>query len=224
MIVQCKDVPLRSWAKMFTVGIGRSKMPLSSLISEGNIKIPSSTAIFNMTSAKNCPSLKLGLCQAYCNGKHICYAKKAEREYRKNVLPYRMRQEEYWKNVTPNEFVVDFVLLNSLKVKPFSAIRLNEAGDFVSQKCVDKAEKIASMLHRFGIRCYCYTSRSDLNFSKCRYLVISGSNFKKDGVSNIFKIIGNKKELPKGYGICRGDCSVCKRCLLRNMKTCVIKH
>lgn len=223
-MVQCKDVPLRSWAKMFTTGVGRSKMPLAKLLSEGNIKIPPETAIFNMTSAKNCPSLKLGLCQAFCDGKHICYAKKAEYSCYPNVLPYRMMQEEYWKNITANEFVVDFVLVNSLKAKPFTSLRFNESGDFTDQRCVDKAEKIASMLHRFGIRCYNYTSRKDLDFSRCRYLVVSGSNFTKKGISNIFKIIKNKKELPKGFGLCKGNCRVCKRCLMRNMKTCVIKH
>ena len=86
-MIQCKDVPLRSWALMFTNGLGKKKVKLGSLLSEGNIKIPSTTAIFNMTSAKDCPSLKLGLCKAFHNGKNICYAKKSETEWRKNVLP-----------------------------------------------------------------------------------------------------------------------------------------
>lgn len=223
-MIKCKDFPLRSWARMFSLGSGIKKMELSSFITEGNIKIPSTTAIFNMTSAKNCPSLKLGLCKAFHNGKHICYAKKPERSYRKAVLPFRLRQEKYWEKVTANEFVVDFIFINSLKVNPFSAIRFNESGDFVSQKCVYKAEKIASMLHRFGIKCYCYTSRSDLGFSKCRYLYVSGSGFTKKGISNIFQIINSKKDLPKGYGLCKGDCSVCKRCQMRNLKTGVVRH
>jgi len=223
-MIQCKDVPLRSWALMFSNGLGKKKVKLGSLLSAGNIKIPSSTAIFNMASAKDCPSLKLGLCKAFFNGKHICYAKKSETECRKNVLPYRRRQAAYWKDVTANEFVVEFILINSMKVKPFSHIRFNESGDFISQSCIDKAEKIARMLHRFGVKCYCYTSRSDLNFSKCRHLIVSGSNFKKSGISNIFKIIANKKDLTKGYKLCKGDCRDCNRCMLRNMKTCIIKH
>jgi hypothetical protein len=223
-MIQCKDIPLRTWASMFMLGVGKKKVRLGSLIGEGNLKIPSTTAIFNMTSAKDCPSLKLGLCKAFFNGKHICYAKKSENEMRKNVLPYRRRQEAYWREVTANEFVSEFILINSTKRNPFKYIRFNESGDFISQDCVDKAEKIANMLHRFGVKCYCYTSRSDLNFSKCRYLVVSGSNFKRSGISNIFKIIGNKKELTKGYKLCVGDCKVCNRCTLKNMKTCIVKH
>jgi hypothetical protein len=223
-MLQSKDVPLRSWALMFMLGAGKGKVRLGSLISEGNIKVPSTTAIFNMTSAKDCPSLKLGLCKAYFSGKHICYAKKAENEMRKNVLPYRRRQEAYWREVSANEFVSEFILINSMKRNPFKYIRFNESGDFISQDCVDKAEKIAKMLHRFGIKCYCYTSRSDLNFSKCRYLVVSGSNFKRAGISNIFKIIGKESELKKGYKLCVGDCKVCNRCTFKNMKTCIVKH
>jgi hypothetical protein len=139
-------------------------------------------------------------------------------------LPYRKRQEEFWKNTTAEEFVVQFLLLNSLKVKPFTALRLNEAGDFWTQECVDKAEQIARKLQNYNITVYCYTSRSDLDYSKVRALRISGSGFKKEGITNVFKIITDKKEKPKGYGICPMSCKVCTRCLKTGMKTCVIKH
>jgi hypothetical protein len=56
---------------------------------EGNRKIPKSTAIFNMSSALNCPSKKLGLCKAASQGAK-CYARKAEILY-PQVLPYRER-------------------------------------------------------------------------------------------------------------------------------------
>lgn len=45
-----------------------------SFISRGNKKLPSSTMIFNLTSARNCPARKLGLCTI----KPRCYADHSE--------------------------------------------------------------------------------------------------------------------------------------------------
>ena len=222
-IIQCKNIPLKSFAILYTNGKGKSFCPLSNLISSGNIKIPSTTAIFNMSSATDCPSARLGLCKAKLQGAK-CYALKSEYSYRPNVLKYRKLQEKYWKNITSKEFVSQFILINSLKQKPFNLIRFNESGDFHSQECLNKAEEISMMLRRFGIRCYCYTSRNDLDFSKIKHLVVSGSGFIKKGISNEFKIIGKKEKIPKGYGICKGNCKICKRCTMRNLKTCIRKH
>ena len=113
-----RDVSLRSFAKILTYGKGKSFCELNQLLSDGNIKVSNTTAIFNMSSATDCPSLKLGLCKAIFNGKHVCYAKKAEREFRPEVLPYRRRQEEFWQKVTAEEFVAQFLLINALKVNP----------------------------------------------------------------------------------------------------------
>ena len=44
------------------------------LFSYGNSKLPTETLIVNITSAHNCPSDKLGLCN--CND--VCYAKNAK--------------------------------------------------------------------------------------------------------------------------------------------------
>jgi hypothetical protein len=219
-----KEVSLASYAKILTAGKGKSFCELNGLLAEGNTKIPTTTAIFNMGSAKECPSLKLGLCAAYVNGKHVCYAKKSECEYRPTVLPYRQKQAKFWKSVTADEFIAQFLLINALKVKPFTALRFNEAGDFYGQACVDKAEKIATVLKRYGVTCYCYTSRSDLDFSKAKNLVVSGSGFMKDGIKNEFKIVKVKADKPKGYGVCIGDCRKCKRCQVRGLKTVVILH
>jgi len=215
---------LSSYAKILTAGVGKDFCPLNKLISEGNIKLPSTTAIFNMSSAHDCPSLKLGLCKAYVDGKHVCYAKKAEYSHHPEVLPYRRRQEKFWLDITAEGFVSQFLLINALKVKPFTALRMNEAGDFHSQECVDKAEKIATLLKRYGVICYCYTSRSDLTYTNCKNLIVSGSGFVKDGINNLFTIIKKKEDKPKGFGICKGDCKVCSRCQKRGLNTAVILH
>ena len=59
---------IRHLAKLLVWDINKdskdSIIPLKKLLRSGNKKIPSSTAIFNMASAHNCPSKKLGLCKA----------------------------------------------------------------------------------------------------------------------------------------------------------------
>jgi hypothetical protein len=214
---------LKAYLRLYSKA-NREVNPLASLIIPGNHKIPKTTAIFNMGSATDCPSYKLGLCQAIVNGKRVCYAIKPEKSYRPGVLPFRRRQEKYWKETSAEKFATDFIALNLFKPVPFNALRLNESGDFWSQECVNKAETIARILRRYGVRTYCYSSRRDLNFSHCNYLVVSGSGFKKEGIKGIFIMVQDvKKERPKGYGICCGSCAVCGRCLI-GRKTVIQKH
>jgi hypothetical protein len=197
---------------------------LKKLIATGNKKIPRDTAIFNMGSATDCPSFKLGLCNAVNSGVK-CYAKKAEHGQWPRVLPYRRKQANFWKSIKASEFVRQFLDINSHKrIRPFNAIRFNEAGDFWSQKCVQKAEHIARMLADYGIKCYCYTSRKDLDYSKVKHLIISGSGFRKEGIANEFKIVNDVKEKPKGYVVCPMSCKSCDRCLGRGNLTVVKKH
>lgn len=211
--------------RLCTNAVFANGIPLRHLTAlDGNMKVPSSTAIFNMGAATDCPSFKLGLCKACVDGKYICYALKAEILYPHTCLPYRRRQEDFWKRITAKDFALQFILMNSTRVNPFNALRLNESGDFWTQACVDKAEAIARILKQYGITTYCYTSRSDLDFHRVRALRISGSGFKKDGITNIFKIITDKSEKPKGYGVCPMNCRTCTRCMKTRMKTCVVKH
>jgi len=219
-----KNDQMNRFIKLLANGRGKSFSSLNSLIRSGNRKVPRTTAIFNMGSATDCPSKDLGFCQAYSeSGEHVCYAKKFECEFRPHVLPFRRKQEKYWKKTSAEQFIVDFLILNSLKATPFTALRFNEAGDFWSQECVNKAEQIARVLKKYGIRVYCYTSRQDLDFSRVRHLVISGSGFQKAGVRGVFKMIYDKKEKPSGYGICKMNCKICQRCLI-GRKTVVLQH
>jgi hypothetical protein len=199
---------------------------LKKLIQAGNHKLPKSTAIFNMASATDCPSLRLELCSAVDeNGKLFCYAKKSEAGYRPDVLPYRRRQEKFWLGVTAEDFAAQFLAINSRKRKPFTALRLNEAGDFHNQACVEKAEKIASILSAAGVACYAYTARKDLDYKDIDSLVVNGSGWTKEGVTNDFLIVGKDGSgLPAGYKLCPADCSICKRCLIKGSKTGVRKH
>lgn len=212
-----------------TVRKGLKKMekmndiPLYKLLAKnGNIKLPSSIAIFNMGSATDCPSRKLGLCAA-CKIGIKCYALKAEQQYPK-ALPYRKKQEHFWLNITAEKFSESFLSINEKKNNKFVALRLNESGDFHSQDCVHKAEKIARTLNKRGIKVYVYTSRSDLNFENCKNLIILGSGFKKKGISNIFQIVKKNEVWPKNYDTCSGSCKSCSLCQNRGRKIGVLQH
>jgi hypothetical protein len=205
-------------------GNQKSDIPLQNVLGErGNRKIPSTTAIFNMSSANECMALKLGLCKAHEAGVE-CYAMKAENGIYPEVLPYREKQQKFWLSISAEEFAMQFLILNSVKTNPFDALRLNESGDFHSQKCLDKAEKIARILKRYGITVYCYTSRNDLDYHRVEALRVNGSGFKKDGIVNVFKIIQKKEDKPKGYVLCPQDCRDCDRCMKAGMRTAVVKH
>jgi len=199
-------------------------LALNAHISSGNKKLPVDTAIFNMGPAETCPSEALGLCQAINKaGKNICYAKKAERLY-PQVLPYRRAQESFWKAIDPEEFALQLVLTNCLKGRPYTALRINESGDFYGQDDVNKAETIARILSHYGIVTYVYTARRDLDFSGIKHLVVNGSGFTQAGVVNEFKYIESRGDRPKDYALCPGDCRICTRCQQHNKKTAVIKH
>ena len=201
-----------------------NKIPLRKLIGEGNLKVPRTTAIFNMASATDCPSLKRGLCMAYVDGKHVCYARKAEYSYHPGVLPYRRRQEKLWLNTSAEDFAAQFLIINTMKKNKFTAIRFNESGDFHSQDCVTKTERIARILSKYGIKSYLYTSRMDLDFRKCEKLVVNGSGFLGRGVTNTFQIVKQINNIPKGFRACVGDCRICSRCMNKGMKTVIKKH
>ena len=196
---------------------------LKKLFANGNTKLPKTTAIFNMASATDCPSLKLGLCSAVIDGKIVCYALRPEK-FRPNVLPYRRKQEKVWKEISATDFVKQFLAVNSRKRKPFDAIRFNEAGDFHTQCCITKAEKIATLLKPYGIRCYAYTARKDLDFKCIDNLVVLGSGFMKDNITNEFRIVADVKDAPAGYKVCPMSCKQCTRCLTKGTKTVVKKH
>ena len=217
------EVSLSKFIRLM-VGNGAKDIPLSKLIRDGNIKLPSSTAIFNMGSALECPSRKLGFCQAISKkGKNCCYARKAEYSFHPACLPFRRRQGKFWQKVSAKDFATQFLITNNFRLKKFKAIRLNEASDFHSQECVDKAETIAKYLARFKIKVYGYTARQDLDFSKVRHLILLGSGFHKDGLRGTFKMVNNLKDKPKGFGICKGDCSICDRCL-KGRSTAILRH
>ena len=197
------------------------KLNIKKHVQFGNKKLPKTTMIFNCGSATNCPSKKLGLCQA---GKH-CYAKKAELCY-PQVLPYRKRQNQIITKYKAETIANELLDLNKHKRKKIKTFRFNESGDFKNQKILDKMTKICSILSKNGIKCYGYTARTDLKLSKLNKVAsvnVSNdkNNWNKKGL-NRFKMV--EKHTPKSIR-CKGDCRICKICTKSNgLVIEVLKH
>lgn len=197
------------------------KKTLRLLSKRGNLKVGEDTLIFNMGPAYKCPSDELGMCKV----SNKCYAKKAEDQYWLTASHYRNQQAIYWKNITAQEFVNEFIDIYNKAQDPIKYIRFNESGDFYTQACVDKLLNIAKLLHdnNIDVVIYTYTARTDLNFDDClkqHNLVINGSGFMLD---NNFDIYYDDKQLNKGDVHCVGDCSICKLCKIKKQKTIKIK-
>jgi len=184
----------------------------------GNRKVPVTTGIFNVCSATDCPSRKLGLCQVINAGKR-CYALRDEK-YFPGPLGYRRRQERLWDSLTADQFADQFISLAGRRRTLTKALRLNEAGDFRNQDDLRKAEAIARRLAEVEVATYCYTARRDLDFSDVHTMTVNGSGFKVHGE---FKMILTPEERPTGYTMCVGDCKVCSRCVFGKL-TCVLPH
>ena len=191
---------------------------IKTLLQFGNKKLPKTTMIFNMGSASSCSSDSLGLCSV----SDICYAKKAERIY-PQVLPYRNRQRDYW--LKSSAMTIAFELMevyNKKRNKP-THLRLNESGDFYSQKCVIKAEKVAEKIYKtLGVKSYIYTARKDLDFSGCKFLVVNGSGFKKEGVNRMFSAVKDPSKF-EGF-ICPADCNICNKCSVNDHENILVKE
>ena len=180
-------------------------------ISCGNKKLPSTTAIFNLGSAKNCPSLKKGYCLI---GAKRCYAMKAEKQY-KAVRPYRERQRKLFSSLSAEQFAVMFLDIQSRKRKKFKVLRFNEAGDFKTQLDVQKVERIAELLKPHKINVYAYTANKDLDFSICKTCTINASRPDING-HNRFKAV----KVFSGKNLtCPGSCKSCSLCEIKLNKT-----
>lgn len=188
---------------------------IKNLLSFGNSKLPANTAIFNMQAAQDCTSRKLGLCKV----SNICYADKAERMY-PQVLPYRRRQEAYWKECSAEQFAKEFQAVVSRKRNPVKYLRVSESGDFRSQKDLDKLSRIADLL-KGVVKVYAYTARKDLDFSNVSgNLVINGSSFM---VHNNFEAVPGDVYESKDIK-CPGDCKICSRCTVARGANIYVKN
>ena len=192
-------------------------------LSNGNLKLGNDTLILNITSATDCPSARLGLCQLH-NPKQ-CYALKAEKMY-PGCLPYRRRQAEYWDATPWNVIAKDFIALFKRfpSLSRIKYIRINESGDFRDQNDIYQLNTIAYAVNnalRKNLIWYGYSARSDLDFSQAENLLIKGSGHLNGNngrviVRKLDKALKGKTISIEGFVayVCPGkchDCSFCKR-------------
>lgn len=176
----------------------------------GNHKLPDDTAIFNMGTAKECPSRKLGLC-ATINEGIKCYAEKPEDQYPNTVPAYRRHQEEYWKSTSQEQISSDIVKKIQARRKTTRFLRFNESGDFFNQECVTKLSYVARAVRLLcNVTTYGYTARSDLDFKTASFLIKGSCN--NSGNNGRCIVINKNQEVPPGYLECPGSCKRCNLC------------
>ncbi len=169
-----------------------------------------------MGPANLCPSEQLGFCKVG----EKCYAKKAERLYR-NVLPYRIRQRNYWRTSSAPTIAAHFnMILQRIRVK-IQYLRFNESGDFFAQEDVQKLSLVAEFLKKeHGIITYGYSSRQDLDFENIHFLVKgsscgNGNNgrtvvIKKHMIRDHLSTLSTDER--KTWKVCPMSCKKCNLC------------
>ena len=193
------------------------EIPQKLVYSQGNKKLGTDTIIFNMGSATDCPSLKLGMCQV-CKDKNLCYAFKAERQYvgdERNIKRARDVQHQQWKTFSVEKMIQEIIEL-AKKHKGVRYLRVNESGDFYGAEDVKKISDIAEGV-KGVVKVYMYTARKDLAESGVfeglsSNLTINGSGFM---VHNAFIALDHdefNKNITEKSIQCRGDCRVCQLC------------
>lgn len=180
--------------------------------SYGNKKLPQNVLIANISSATNCPSRLLGLCKV----SDICYALHDEKRWpnckNKNLTIENWMQNASEQDVT--KLLEVYIDEAPIKVK---YLRLNEAGDFLSQDNVDMWDRIADHIFSTrGITTTAYTARADLDFSGVKHIVINASLPNTKGATREFrctpKSIFDNLKVGKGEYKCPGKCDKCQVC------------
>ncbi len=208
----------------------------------GNNKIGEDTLIFNMGSAHNCPSARLGLCSMAHKshgGDGSCYALQAEYMYPQS-LAFRSIQKIQWDTFTAAQ-IADAIFSEVSKMSnrktPIRFVRFNESGDFTTLSCVRKAGRIAGYIAELCnranipvVKFYTYTHRSDLFSgmlgqalinSMPKNFTINGSNFKVHNEFRVLKVSRAERDAKDSTGkkvnkfTCMDDCSLCSLCKVR---------
>ena len=181
----------------------------------GNHKIGDDTLIFNICSSHNCPSKKLGLCQLP-NPDIDCYGMNDE-VFHTRAIGYRNRQELAWNCCSATQ-IADQIKqkVEGRRATPLKFLRVSEAGDFKSQRDVNKLADVAEQLEGTVVT-YVYTARKDLDYSKRGPLIVNGAGFMVD---NAFTIV---PALPRGKSTCKNNCRICSMCKKKGGRTIYAK-
>ena len=137
------------------------------VFSYGNKKLPASTMIFNLTTAKNCPS-KL------CKVAQYCYAKKGENRFIE-VFLRNLRNKIMLENISLKDFLKLLELYIEYAPMRIKNIRLSEEGDFMKIEHVKIANDIAGHIKaKYGITTTIYTAKP-YDFGPFKNLIVNAS-------------------------------------------------
>jgi hypothetical protein len=129
----------------------------------GSTKLDPGIMSMNVTTAKDCPSCKQGLCGISSE----CYAKKNERQYL-NSLAFDKKMQNQWELNSKEELarrIIDFIKQQD---EPIFALRFSVAGDVRNQDDIEKMNYIAKKVKSIGVHAYTYTKASNLDWSKTK--------------------------------------------------------
>ena len=167
----------------------------------GNLKLPKTTAIFNITSAKECPA------KQFCPHLKDCYALKSEIRYPK-TLAYHRKQTEYFDLLSGQQLASSFLLDLRDKKHFVDKFRFSESGDFRNQADVDKMTEIAKIISDTGRHVYGYSCRPDLNLEELKKVAtVNGNHFSASNTVKIVSQFSNNGEIQ-----CKANCRLCDAC------------
>ncbi len=182
-------------------------------ISFGNLKIPSSTLIINMSSAHEC------CCKDVCKFgiSKKCYALKSEIRF-PNVRESRAAQTEYWRTTSNEQKLLDFAELwkkHPRKMPTIKAVRFNEAGDM---RDMDDLNLLIDLANKYkSVQFYSYSHNKQLMDPVSIYdlplnLSINLSYKHHKTGFNTF-VLDTDYERGETISVCPGDCRKCNLCL-----------
>lgn len=190
------------------------------IFSYGNKKLPASTMIFNLTTAKNCPS-------KMCKVAEFCYAKKGENRFI-DVFLRNLRNKIMLENISLKDFLKLLELYIEYAPMKIKNIRISEEGDFINIDYVKIADAIAGHIKaKYGITTTIYTAKP-YDFSQFKNLIVNASIPAVKNPTRYFfaKTVDKLKELGvnlngKGiqynekvgnYFVCPCECRLCGFC------------
>ncbi len=184
------------------------------LLTYGNLKLPKTTAIFNITAAKDCPA------KQFCPHVKDCYALKSEIRY-PNTLRYHRKQTEYFDLLSARQLAKSFLLDMRDKKHFVDKFRFSESGDFRNQSDVDKMTEIAKIISDTGRHVYGYSCRPDLNLEELKKVAtVNGNHFAASNTVRIVSQFSNNGEIQ-----CKANCRLCDACATANGAIIeIIKH
>jgi len=189
------------------------------LLKFGNMKIPTSTAIFDLPAVTTCPG-STPECRKHC------YARKAERCY-PSVLPFRQKNF----TVTRTQEFTQEIQKELATKKKVDVVRIHSSGDFYNQRYYDKWVEITKMFP--GLTFYAYTKNTKLDISKRpkNFIMLLSDDqqvykdqwYKYNGVATVTP---RKQQPDPNFTVCPGSCKSCTLChsVIKDNRITFLEH